>query len=73
MQRNFDIFEKFPDGSTVWRTCVSGKFDADRKLAELVEHSENEIVAIDIQSGDRFPANVGPRQSSPGFKKAANG
>jgi hypothetical protein len=73
MQRDFDIFEKFPDGSTIWRTCVSGQFEADRKLAELAEHSQNEFVAIDIQAGDRFPANVGPLKSRPMSKKAANG
>ncbi len=73
MQRNFDIFEKFPDGSTTWRTCVSGQFETDRKLAELAEHSENEFVAVDIQAGNRFPANAGPRKSYPLAKKAAAG
>jgi hypothetical protein len=73
MQGDFDIFEKFPDGSTIWRTRVSGQFEADRKLAELAEHSQNEFVAIGIQAGDRFPANVGPRTSGPVSKKAANG
>jgi hypothetical protein len=73
MQRNFDIFEKFPDGSTIWRTCVSGQFETHRKLAELAEHSENEFVAVDIQAGNRFPGNASPRKSNPIAKKAAAG
>lgn len=44
--RNFDIFEKFPDGSMTWRTCVCGKFEAERKLHELTEHSNNEFLRL---------------------------
>ena len=73
MSRDFDIFEKFPDGSTIWRTCVSGQFETDRKLKELAEHSNNEFVAIDIQTGNRFPVIVAPHKSRPAIKKAANG
>jgi len=49
MRREYEIFEKFPDGSTLWRTCVSGKYDAHRKIQELREHSENEFFTLDIQ------------------------
>jgi hypothetical protein len=56
--RNFDIFEKFPNGSMTWRTCVFGKFEVERKLHELTEHSNNEFLAIDIQSGERLSIGV---------------
>lgn len=59
MLRDFDIFEKFPDGSTIWRTCVFGKFEAERKMQELAEHSENEFWAIDIQAGLPLPTVAG--------------
>jgi hypothetical protein len=59
MLRDFDIFEKFPDGSTIWRTCVFGKFEAQRKMQELAEHSENEFWAIDIQAGLPLPTVTG--------------
>ncbi|HLJ23101.1 MAG TPA: hypothetical protein VKT71_03270 [Candidatus Acidoferrales bacterium] len=49
MLRDFDIFENLPDGSTIWRTCVFGKFQAERKLQELAEHSQNEFWAINFQ------------------------
>jgi len=68
----FDIFEKLPNGSTVSRICVSGQFEAERKLRELIERSNNEFLAIDIQSGKPFPM-VAPRKSQLAIKRAANG
>ena len=72
MLRDFDIFEKFSDGTTVWRTFVSGQFEAERKLQELAEHSSNEFVVIDIQTCEPLPL-IGPKKSRQTFKKAANG
>jgi hypothetical protein len=72
--RNFDIYEKFPNGSITWRTCVFGKFEAERKLHELTEHSnnDNEFLAIEIQSGERLSIGV-HQESREAIKKAANG
>jgi len=50
MRPEYDVFEKFSDGSTLWRTCVAGQYEAERKLQELAEHSENEFVAMEIYS-----------------------
>jgi hypothetical protein len=72
MLRNFDIIEKFSDGSMMWRACVFGKFEAERKLQELAEHSKNEFLAVDIQSGEPLPI-VTPQKSRYPIKKAANG
>jgi hypothetical protein len=58
MRHNYDIFEKFPDGSTLWRACVSGQFDAQRKVQELIEHSHNIFFAIDISAGEVLPFNL---------------
>jgi hypothetical protein len=69
--RNFDIFEKFPNGSITWRTCMFGRYEAERKLHELTEHSNNEFLAIEIQSGERL--SIGAHQESrQAIKKAAN-
>jgi hypothetical protein len=57
MRHTYDIFEKFPDGSTLWRACVSGQFDAQRKVQELIEHSQNVFFAIDISAGEVLPFN----------------
>jgi len=63
MRREYDIFEKFPDGSTLWRACVAGRYEAHRKIAELAEHSDNEFFLIDIQAGRRLP--LGPARANP--------
>jgi hypothetical protein len=56
MRRDFDIFERFSDGSTLWRACVRGRFDAQRKMHELAERSDNQFFMIDIQDSVLSPA-----------------
>jgi hypothetical protein len=58
MQRDYDIFEKFIDGSSVWRACVSGRFHAQRKIQEFAERSDNQFFAIDIQAGELLPFDL---------------
>jgi len=50
MRRDFDIFEKFPDGFTLWRACVSGLYEAQRKMHELARRSENDFFLIDVRA-----------------------
>jgi hypothetical protein len=72
MLRNFDIIEKLPDGSMIWRACVFGQFEAERKLQELAEHSKNQFLAVDIGSGEPL-LTVAPQKSRPVIRKAATG
>jgi hypothetical protein len=72
MLRNFDIIEKSSDGSMTWLTCVFGQFEAERKLQELAEHSKNEFLAIEIQSGKPLPL-VRPQKSRTATRNAATG
>jgi hypothetical protein len=72
MLRNFDIFEKAADGTMIWRTCVFGKFEAERKLHELAEHSTNQFLAVDIETGEPLP-RVAPQKSRDIFRKSATG
>jgi hypothetical protein len=72
MLPDFDIFEKFPDGSMIWRACVLGQFEAERKLQALAEHSKNEFVVIDIHTGQTLPM-AAPQKSQQAIKRAANG
>ncbi len=53
MRHEYDVFEKFPDGSTLWCATVLGRFEAIRKIQELREHSVNEFYAIDVVSTKR--------------------
>jgi hypothetical protein len=62
MRRNYDIFERFPDGSSLWHACVSGLFEAQRKLQEMAEHSKNEFFAVDLLTHERLPG-LRPRKS----------
>ena len=71
MLRNFDIFEKFPDESITWRACAFGQFEAERKLQELAEHSENEFLAVDILAGEPWPMVESKKTEA--AKKAAAG
>ena len=48
MRRDYEVFEKFSDGSTLWRACVSGRFEAQRKMQEFRENSENEFFILDV-------------------------
>lgn len=59
MRPDYDIFEKFPDGSFIWRACVSGQFHTRRKMQDLAEHSENEFMAVDIKAGELLPFILG--------------
>ena len=52
MRHDYDIFEKFADGSSVWRGWACGKHATRRKIQDLAENSTNDFFAIDIQAGE---------------------
>jgi hypothetical protein len=61
MRREYDVFEKFSDGSTLWRACVTGRYEVQRKIQELREHSENDFVSLDIHAQCFIPTKVTTR------------
>jgi hypothetical protein len=65
MRRDYDVFEKFHDGSTLWRACVTGRFEAQRKINELAELSENDFFLIDIAAGQHLKFNLDRASSRP--------
>jgi hypothetical protein len=79
MHRKYDLFEKFPDGSSLWRGCVLGLEDTRYYLAELAKTSNNQFYAMDIANGkivnhdlDHVAANLNaPRKMGRGSKSAA--
>jgi hypothetical protein len=73
IRREYDIFEKFPDGSTFWRACVRGRFEAQRKMDELAERSENQFFIIDIQDHVLSMPLLAPIKSKPLAKRVAAG
>jgi hypothetical protein len=72
MRHEYEIFERFPDGSTVLRWCVHGWYEAERKIYELAEHSESEFYAIDIQTNRAVTPSV-KSALLPTTKAAADG
>jgi hypothetical protein len=46
VNREYDIFEKFPDGSHIWRAFVIGLIEARARVVQLSETSTNEFYAI---------------------------
>jgi hypothetical protein len=44
--RDYDIFEKFPDGKKVWRACVIGMENVELKLQEVARASNNTFLAF---------------------------
>lgn len=46
MDRDYDIFERLPDGSVMWRDFVNGLESARAKLDLLGGRSANEFIAI---------------------------
>jgi len=48
MDRDYDLFEVFPDGSLVWRDSVTGHEKAIQRLRELAELTDNEFRAMHV-------------------------
>ena len=46
--RDYDIFEDLPDGSTAWRACVFGMENVELKFRELAKETTNRIFAISL-------------------------
>jgi hypothetical protein len=51
MYREYDLFEKFTDGSSLWRASVQGLEGTYVHMRELARKSGNQFYAIDMTSG----------------------
>ena len=68
MHRHYDLFEKFPDGSTLWRGSVLGVESTRIHLRELSQKSGNRFYAIDMATGKIIQSGserVGPGLLAP--------
>jgi hypothetical protein len=48
VDRQYDLFEIFPDGSPVWRVAITGHQHAIQKLEELAKQTANEVRAMHL-------------------------
>lgn len=51
MKHEHDLFEKFPDGSSLWRASISGLKNARFQLQEFAQMSTNQFYGIDLIAG----------------------
>lgn len=52
--RDYDVFEELPDGSTIWRACVFGMRNAELKLRDLARESNNKFFALNLQDQNQL-------------------
>jgi hypothetical protein len=64
MDREYDIFERLPDGSILWRTMIKGFENALVGLRKLGSVSPNEYFAIHTPS-KTIVARVNEPESDP--------
>ncbi|MGA8143213.1 MAG: hypothetical protein WB987_04910 [Candidatus Acidiferrales bacterium] len=50
VDRNYDLFEIFPDGSPIWKCAVAGHENAVLKLRELASQTVNEVRIMHLPS-----------------------
>ena len=67
MHHKYDLFEKFPDGSSLWRACVIGLEGVRRHMCDLARRSPNEFYAIHLVTGKIVPYDLqqGALQKAP--------
>ena len=57
MKHEYDLFEKFPDGSSLWRDSELGFEPTRLRLQELAQRSENEFYALNVTTGEILASN----------------
>ncbi len=55
MNRKYDLFEKFSDGSSLWLACAYGQEAAMYHLREFAKKSKNHFYAMDVTTGRVLP------------------
>ena len=60
MKYYYDLFEKFPDGSSLWRACAIGVQGARHHMCELAKRSSNQFYAMNVVSGKIILPEVRP-------------
>jgi len=68
MQRDYDLFEQFPDGSPMWRGRAAGIPEVRRQLSELSQKTRNECFAMHLATKE-VVARVNVGRSRPEIEK----
>jgi len=57
MKHEYEVFEKFPDGSSLWCDSVPGSLPTRLRLQVLAQRSTNQFYAIDLVTGKVLASN----------------
>jgi hypothetical protein len=57
---DYDVFEEFPNGATLWRACVCGMKEVESKMIQLRKETPNKLFALNLKDGRDVPAVVAP-------------
>lgn len=60
MNEEHDLFEKFSDGSSLWRDTIWGHEKTRVRLHELAQKFENEFYAINLATGEVLAVDPDP-------------
>jgi hypothetical protein len=60
MHHTYDLFDKFPDGSSLWRACVVGLQGTRMHVVDLARRSPNQFYAMHVGTGKIVPLNPRP-------------
>jgi hypothetical protein len=63
MDRKYDLFERLPDGSLVWRAAIVGRNKALRQLEVFSGETFNEVRLVDLPTGSLLATLNVPKQS----------
>lgn len=58
MHHKYDLFEKFPDGSSLWRACVIGLEGTRQHMFDMARRSSNQFYAMNVGSGKIVSLNL---------------
>jgi len=60
MSPKYDLFERFPDGSSLWRACVIGLEGTRQHMQDLALRSPNQFYAMHVGTGRIVLLERGP-------------
>jgi hypothetical protein len=61
VDRSYDLFEIFPDGSALWKGAVVGHENAIQKLKELAAATTNEVRLMHVGTNTVIATMKAPR------------
>jgi hypothetical protein len=65
MDREYDLFEIFPDGSALWRNTIRGHEEAIKQLHEFSRKTTNEVRLVHLPTQTLIAAMNTPASDKP--------